>query len=81
LKCLPWADTSWRGNPKHVMMGLKKNRATMSIVLLNVGMVELDSSDYDIFVPIVGWGVASHEMNTPFAKGAYRNDWIEGSGW
>jgi hypothetical protein len=39
---------------------------------------EVDNSNYDIFFPIVGWGVASHEINTPFEKGAYHNDSMEG---
>jgi hypothetical protein len=42
---------------------------------------EVVNNDYDIFVPIARWGIASHEINTPFAKGTYHNDWMEGSGW
>jgi hypothetical protein len=42
---------------------------------------EVVNDDYYVFMPIVGWGVASHEINTPFAKGACRDDWMEGSGW
>jgi hypothetical protein len=30
----------------------------------------------DIFVSIVGWRVASHEVYAPFAKGAGSNDWV-----
>jgi hypothetical protein len=31
---------------------------------------EVVDCDYDVFVPIVGWGIAGHKINSPFAKGA-----------
>jgi hypothetical protein len=39
--------------------------------------------DYDnnVFVPIDGWGVTSHEVDAPFTKGACINDWVEKSRW
>jgi hypothetical protein len=38
---------------------------------------EVFECDYDILVPITGWGVESHEINAPLTKGDYRNDWME----
>jgi hypothetical protein len=39
--------------------------------------------DYDnnVFVSIARWGVTSHEVDAPFTKGAYSNDWVEKRRW
>jgi hypothetical protein len=42
---------------------------------------EVVNGDYDVFMPISIWGVASHEINTTFSKGACHDEWMEGSEW
>jgi len=42
---------------------------------------EVVNEDYDVFMPIVGWRVASHEINTPFSKGACLDDCMKRSMW
>jgi hypothetical protein len=42
---------------------------------------EVVDNDYYILVPITGWGVASHEINAPFAEGTCRYDGMERSRW
>ena len=36
--------------------------------------------DNNVFVSIARWGITSHEVNTPFTKGADSNDWVKKSG-
>jgi hypothetical protein len=39
----------------------------------------IDCND-DVFVFIVGWRVASHEVYAPFSKGVDSNEWVEKRG-
>jgi len=38
-------------------------------------------NEYDILVPIVGWGVASHEVDAPFTEGDDGDDGMEEKRW
>jgi hypothetical protein len=42
---------------------------------------EVIDCDNNVFVAIAGWGITSHEVDAPFTKGAYNNDWVEKSRW
>jgi hypothetical protein len=38
-------------------------------------------NNYNMFVPIVGWGVASHEINAPLTERVDIDDWMEKGRW
>jgi hypothetical protein len=42
---------------------------------------EVFDYDYDVFVPITGWGLACHEINIPFEKGAYGDNMMKAGWW
>ena len=44
-------------------------------------LCEVIDCENNVFVSITGWGITSHEVDAPFTKGAYSNDWVEKSRW
>jgi hypothetical protein len=42
---------------------------------------EVIDCENNVFVSIAEWGITSHEIDAPFTKGAYSNDWVEKSRW
>jgi hypothetical protein len=44
-------------------------------------LCEVIDCDNDLFFSIARWWVTSHEVDAPFTKGAYSNDWVEKSRW
>jgi hypothetical protein len=42
---------------------------------------EVIDCDNNVFVSSAGWGITNHEVDAPFTKGAYSNDWVDKSRW